>query len=458
MRKILLFGFTALVSFGATAQSRTSNLLDLGATPAPKTLKTVNAATLNKLHAAKKKTRANTVRYNIVDYVAAEHGIAASDMYAYEQSFGGTNPNGRMVTNYLWPDSTMKYEAASTTGITFNSIGQVLDPTSSTFRNSIQADDVVIGPGNAYSVDSFGLFCSYVRNPAMAGVVDTLILSFVTEDSKNLPVSGWTSGNVVTNFGADTVTFLEQNFDSLNAKPPVAKNVVGGAAPFVIKKFLDQAAADDTISGGWNYYQWATNLNIPAGRAVSVSISFKPGTTWTPFVDTIGRFNNFSFVSHEENVNSFFTYTKRDYNVSQVVTKFTNIVPNVQGWGGTFVPSLAYTAPYAYELHNMDWIITCNTCKPESTNDITSGINVSVSPNPVSENAKLSVRLIESAKNVNVTFTNAVGQVSKSINLGAIGANNTQNFNVNVSDLSKGMYIYTVTADGKKTSGKLMVN
>lgn len=75
-----------------------------------------------------------------------------------------------------------------------------------------------------------------------------------------------------------------------------------------------------------------------------------------------------------------------------------------------------------------------------------------------SENAKFSVRLVESAKNVNVTFTNAVGQVSKSINLGAIGANDTSKFNVNVSDLSKGMYIYTVTADGKKTSGKLMVN
>lgn len=104
MRKILLFGFTALVSFGATAQSRTSNLLDLGATPAPKTLKTVDAATLNKLHAAKKKTRANTVRYNTFHYVSpAEHGIAASDMYAYEQSFGGSNPNGRMVTNYLSP-------------------------------------------------------------------------------------------------------------------------------------------------------------------------------------------------------------------------------------------------------------------------------------------------------------------------------------------------------------------
>lgn len=138
-----------------------------------------------------------------------------------------------------------------------------------------------------------------------------------------------------------------------------------------------------SVVDGTTTNQQVTNLNIPAGRAVSVSISFKPGTTWTPFVDTISSLNNFSFVSHEENVNSFFTYTKRDYNVSQVHTKFINIVPNVQGWGGTYVPSFTYTAPYAYELHNMDWIITCNTCKPESTNNITSGINVSVSPNPV---------------------------------------------------------------------------
>jgi hypothetical protein len=46
----------------------------------------------------------------------------------------------------------------------------------------------------------------------------------------------------------------------------------------------------------------------------------------------------------------------------------------------------------------------------------------------------------------------------KTLNLGSIDANSTEKFNVKVSDLTKGLYIYTVNADGKKYSNKLMVN
>jgi hypothetical protein len=44
------------------------------------------------------------------------------------------------------------------------------------------------------------------------------------------------------------------------------------------------------------------------------------------------------------------------------------------------------------------------------------------------------------------------------MNLGSVNANDAQKFNVKISDLTKGLYIYTVNADGKKYSNKLMVN
>jgi hypothetical protein len=85
-------------------------------------------------------------------------------------------------------------------------------------------------------------------------------------------------------------------------------------------------------------------------------------------------------------------------------------------------------------------------------------MSVNVTPNPATENAKLTISLTEAAKNVSVTFTNAVGQQVKTMNLGSVNANDAQKFNVKISDLTKGLYIYTVNADGKKYSNKLMVN
>ena len=110
-------------------------------------------------------------------------------------------------------------------------------------------------------------------------------------------------------------------------------------------------------------------------------------------------------------------------------------------------------------LRFMIWKVTCPTCEPIGTTDLnTNGISVNVVPNPATENAKLSINLEESAKNVLVTLTNSIGQVVKTINLGAVNANSTESFNIKVSDLSKGLYMYTVNADGKKYANKLMIN
>ena len=142
-----------------------------------------------------------------------------------------------------------------------------------------------------------------------------------------------------------------------------------------------------------------------------------------------------------------------DRNMSSVVYKDST------GWYGDYVPTLAWTAPYSPEIHDIIWKVSCATCAAIGVDNVNDkGISVNVTPNPATESAKLAISLTESAKNVTVSFTNAVGQVVKSINLGSINANNTQVYPVKISDLSKGLYIYTVNADGKKFSNKLMVN
>ena len=457
MKKILLLGMSAFLGFYSVAQYKNPILIDAPETPSIKQKRAVDVNALSSLRENKKKTRANKVNYNHGSYVATLQGISATDWYSFQQAAGGSNPNGRMVYNYLWPDSTMRYGSTSTAGMTFLSIGQVLDPRAEVFTTQIASPDVTIGPSNAYNLDSLYLFCSYNRVPAQAAINDTLILSFVVEDATNLDISGWTSGNVVTNFSADTVTFLTQSFDSLNSKPPVQKSLTATPA-LVIKKVLNAAAATDTIGGGWNYFGFAPNLNVPAGRAVSVSVSYKPGSTWVPFVDSIADFNNFLFVSHEQTVGGFFSYTKWDFNSSNVVTKSTNVIPNVQGWGGTYLPALAYTAPYAYEFHDIDWVLTCTTCGVASVNDFKNSLNLKVYPNPANDQLTLSLNADKNLNNTKVEITNVLGQTIKTFNLGTISSKTTRSFNFDVSDVTSGIYLMNIISENQKAVERITIN
>lgn len=78
-------------------------------------------------------------------------------------------------------------------------------------------------------------------------------------------------------------------------------------------------------------------------------------------------------------------------------------------------------------------------------------------PNPASTELAINLTLKENAKNVSFDITNTLGQVVKSIKLGNVNANQTTGEIIKISDLSAGMYIYTLHANGQKVSNKLLV-
>jgi hypothetical protein len=65
--------------------------------------------------------------------------------------------------------------------------------------------------------------------------------------------------------------------------------------------------------------------------------------------------------------------------------------------------------------------------------------------------------LQESAKNVTIELTNLVGQVVKTKTLNNVNANTKTNASISVADLTSGLYIYTIHANGQKVSNKLMI-
>ena len=112
---------------------------------------------------------------------------------------------------------------------------------------------------------------------------------------------------------------------------------------------------------------------------------------------------------------------------------------------------------YSPEIHDIVWKLTCNTCGFVNTNDLSENMDITVSPNPASDNLNFNFSLNNTAKNVTISLTNLVGQQVKNIQVGAVSANNAKNINMSVSDLPTGLYIYTIQVDGEKLSNKVLV-
>ena len=81
--------------------------------------------------------------------------------------------------------------------------------------------------------------------------------------------------------------------------------------------------------------------------------------------------------------------------------------------------------------------------------------SVSVYPNPVKDIAKVSVNLKQNA-NVSVDITNLVGQQVMSLNKGNMSAG-SQQFTIDASSLTSGVYFITVKVNGEKYTQKLIV-
>lgn len=396
----------------------------------------------------KSKTRGGSIYIDYVDFVGAQEGISQATLDA-----------NRSLYN-MFPDSVVRYGAPNSGyGISWKSIGQVLEPWADAIRNNTPPDYIVFGKTNAYTVDSIFIGTSYIKKTA---AVDTVILSILHSGGANLPEYFFTGQTA--DFGVDTTSFLLQEYTASQflTQGPIQKNATSAPAPIIIKYALtnaDSSTFTPPNSYGIKYLGFAVNMNVPAGERVSVSYTFKPGFSYAAG-DTVGNNNQLLFLSYEPNGdNTFMPFYATDRNMSSVVYKDSSSNPPGNGWYEGFIPTLAWTGPYGCEMHDIVWKVSCPTCYPEAVNNVNdAGIKFAITPNPAVEYANMSISLTESAKNVSVTLTNSIGQEVKRINVGSLNANSTEKVNVKVADLAKGLYICTLNADGKKSTTKLMVN
>lgn len=98
-----------------------------------------------------------------------------------------------------------------------------------------------------------------------------------------------------------------------------------------------------------------------------------------------------------------------------------------------------------------------NTTAPDRIEDYSNILALNAAPNPASSSVNFNITLKESANNVTINLTNALGQTVKSVNIGSLNANQANSTQVKVSDLASGLYIYTIHVNGQTYSNKLMI-
>jgi hypothetical protein len=258
------------------------------------------------------------------------------------------------------------------------------------------------------------------------------------------------TNNYVTGLGNDTTMSLA-TFTADSVKR-IAKN---SNQTYVIKKVLTDADTSSSISPF--VFNIPTPLACEAGKLVGASVTFKSGNPWIPNVDTVSKLNHFIGVFSEEFAGQAQEYRGNapdfDRNMSGSMFSFA---PDT--YYPSFMIEMFNTTAVGTELAWIDYHLTCTSCFVVNTNDIVSDISVTAMPNPANSLVNISMNLKESAKNVTIEISNALGQVVKTVYMGAVNAGIGVKSSISISELRSGLYIYTVNADGKKYSNKLMVN
>jgi hypothetical protein len=372
----------------------------------------------------------------------------------------------------LWQDSLVKVRYSN--GLfpaDMTTFADNFDPQADAFANppgSLYSPNTFsIGANNSYIIDSIRIFGRYFRRPSKSNIVDTLVITYSSSNTF------FTTGNIANcNLYIDvqkTGVFADYQQDSVfTFMPALDANKITMRGPATITKKIPMTSASYPDSVTTGYFTFPMNVTVPANKIFLDSWTFISGDTYVAN-DTIGAFNSFrpytySFVNGagDETFPPVYDNDLNENSTSSYTAKF--LAPTTIG--NNFYISRVFengrtTAGVAYNGRNqyidIEYLVNCVGCFPTSTSEFKSNISATANPNPASSNVTFALNLKENAKKVTIELTNVVGQTVKTTQIANVNANNSTKIDMNVADLSAGMYIYTINADGQKISNKLMV-
>lgn len=348
-----------------------------------------------------------------------------------------------LSVNNLFPDSSIKvvYSDGTVGGPFIHGLGDWVDVTSSYMSDPTYAGEMYLSKTSTFKLDSIFIQGVYFRKLPPT-VVDTMVIEVLVNPA-----------TVQAYYFADTGTQHHYNVDTLffnGLTYNFATNSMGMAGKVVYKIPMTAQTAVDTLPTGWNLIKLST-ANLPVIHVPYFAATFKfiPGYPYS-WNDSIQNMNFFRFLSWEENAGGYMSsYQKRDYNASFILPQDVRY-NNAGGWNGNYIPSFAYNASFGFEHHFTYYKLTCQTgCSFVSIDENTPDNTFTLYPNPVNDNINIQLKDIN---NASIAVFDCLGKkISETIPSALIT-------DINLSDLSSGIYIIQVIQSGKVSSQKLIKN
>lgn len=482
MKKLVLLAASAVVSFGASAQYAEKTLVQ---TPSDKHV--VKSPVQNYQLDNAKKRDLNAALSN----TANKSTVGGSRWYSYYNLVdlyeGQDMANNSTYLANIWFDKSIKQEfntGADT--VNYISMNHFFD----IFRYKLfndpnvplnQQTDIAVTAGDAYTVDSINVNAAYIKmQNRPTGIVDTLIFSVaVSTGIYTLGMTAWPQFADLTTGYYTPLQYPEYNGSdtALRARTIYRVDSMNRAAfsdvdslPTLVRrwKVILTDADRDTINttnntittNSFTFPVMDANgnpspLNIPAGYHFSMTVTFKSGDTWIPYVDTLSNFHRFMPLTGEAKGQGakmpYYYYSHDDRNMSGMMfsTDSSSYLPSVIIEGINAIT-------FRNEFHDFAAHVICPTCATLSVDDVTSNVtSTSVYPNPATNEANILFSVAKAGK-VNVTVTNTVGQVisTQSVNASADHGNQVT---ISTANLSTGVYFYTLEANGERSTNRFVV-
>lgn len=361
----------------------------------------------------------------------------------------------------IWQDSTVRYPDDTTRGIFYLSAAQTFQPQADIFNDpsfAYNTGAMAILKKDAYTIDSVKVRGRYERR--YSGYVDTLIFDVVYETATQSFVDLPGGSAISANHGIDTFSALLWRLSSFLTAPvtqiPYTTGTGKSLRDTMFRVPLNDVTFADSLADGTHEIGVGVGLPMLAGKKASVSITFKSGTNYTAG-QTIDHYNYFAVLSHKTYPNDYTVYIPGDRNMSYMMTSDTDN-SNLNATLGLYIPTIAYSSnSYPYELHDISWKATCNTCSPAGINSVPGAFTaVNAFPNPANTNITVTYSL-QKAADVNVAIINTLGQVVKSVT-NKTAANQRSNTTFATNDMANGVYFYTIETNGERVTRRFVVS
>ncbi len=360
----------------------------------------------------------------------------------------------------LWQDSTIRVQYVDGPGaINYRLTYNMFDPTSNIFNNSFwnNVGDQWISSSHSYIVDTIWVQCSYKFNKNVL-TNDKVVMSIV---KSQLPDNQYR----YYDFGQTKYPLFKTLYYGFNSNDTTVLGytwavdttlAVAGENNSLRTDITHTFTYADTNFIKFIPFVLPTPITVNAGEQIGFSLKFISGDTWVPNVDFINSMNHLRVTYFEETDTTVMYYRGgtaggKDYNT----TGFMLSKSNKSLYPSLLLEGLNYPIHVGEEHMNVVYHAKSALAWGVGIKSVHKNIQeVIVAPNPAINNLFISASFANTPKLTNCTIYNSTGAVLLQQNL--MVNNNVGSSVFNTTTLAKGIYFYTINADGEIHNGKFV--